>query len=187
LGGSRDQLVIERERANLDDRLAATLAALGLQHAGMLERSDRAVLGKRARMAARDLTAVQRDRGDLTLIDANVDAAPDESGIQRVVAGIEAQTRSGGTRSTQRRSVCGALAGSGAITWRSSMRRSIGRARSVLCIRAFARSSNQQSSCSWQSSSLAKQRPGSKLRSMKSCRRSTTPFVYAVDYARSDW
>jgi len=61
----------------------------------MLERSDRAVLGKRARVAARDLTAVQRDGEDLTLIYANVDAAPDESGIQRVVAGIEAQIRIG--------------------------------------------------------------------------------------------
>ena len=90
-GGSCDQLVIERERANLDDRLAATLAALGLQGAGMLERGDRAVLGKRPRMAARELTAVQRDRGDLTLIDANVDAAPNQAGIQRVVAGIETQ------------------------------------------------------------------------------------------------
>ena len=69
------------------------------------------------------------------------------------------------------------VAGSGAITARSSISRSIGRARSVLCIRAFARSSNQQSSCSWQSSSFAKQRPGSKERSMKSCRRSTTPLA----------
>jgi hypothetical protein len=45
-GGSRDQLVIERERTNLDERLSATLGTLAFQRAGMLERRDRAVLGK---------------------------------------------------------------------------------------------------------------------------------------------
>ena len=71
----------------------------------------------------------------------------------------------------------GALAGSGAIASRSSSSRSIGRQRSVLWMRALARLSNQPSSCSWKSSSLANARPGSKLVSVKPCSRSTTPLA----------
>jgi hypothetical protein len=48
--------------------------------------------------------------------------------------------------------------------------RSIGRQRSVVCIRGFARGENHVSRCSWKSSSLADARPGSKDRSMKSCK-----------------
>jgi hypothetical protein len=107
-----------------------------------------------------DLAGVQRDGEDLALGDARLDAAAHEPRIQRVVAGVEAQVRVRRTRSTHRRSVSGAVAGKGAITERSSRSRSIGRQRSILCTRGFARVSNQSSICSWKSSSLAKDRPG---------------------------
>ena len=77
----------------------------------------------------------------------------------------------------QRRSTSGPTFGNGVMTCCSSMSRSTGRQRSVLCRRALARSVNHVSSCSWKSSSFAKQRPGSKLRSRKSCSRSTTPLA----------
>ena len=47
-GGSCDQRVVARERADLDDRLsdAATLGAFGVQGAGMFERGDRPMRGE---------------------------------------------------------------------------------------------------------------------------------------------
>ena len=80
-GGSCDQLVVAGQRADLDDRLAAAaFVALGLQRAGVLERGDRAVLGERARVPAGQLAGVQRDRSDLALADARLDAAADQAG-----------------------------------------------------------------------------------------------------------
>ena len=62
----------------------------------MLERSDRAVLGKRPGVAAGNLTSVQGSGEDLPLVDADLDAAPDELRVQGVIAGIEPQIGIGG-------------------------------------------------------------------------------------------
>ncbi len=59
----------------------------------MLERSDRAVLGKRAGVPAGNLPGVQHGGEDLAFVDANLDAAPDQRRVEGVVAGIEAQIR----------------------------------------------------------------------------------------------
>jgi hypothetical protein len=46
--------------------------------------------GEHAAMTARNLTRVERDGRDLALGDANVDALPDEAGVQGVVVAIDA-------------------------------------------------------------------------------------------------
>jgi hypothetical protein len=69
----------------------------------VLEGGDRVVLDERPRMAARELAGVEHDRGDLAVADPDLGLAADQSRIEGVVAGIEAQTGSGGTRSAQRR------------------------------------------------------------------------------------
>ena len=153
----------------------AALVALGLERAGVLERGDRAVLARTTaawRQASSPVSsATARTSRSVT---RDLDAAADQPRVERVVAGVEAQVAGPAAPAAPSADRCPArVAGSGAITARSSSSRSIGRQRSVLCIRGLARSSNQASSCSWKSSSLAKRRPGSKLRSMKSCRRST--------------
>ena len=82
------------------------------------------------------------------------------------------------TRSTQRRSVSGAVAGSGAITSRSSSSRSIGRACSVLWMRGVgALGRTRRRAAAGSRARSRSTRPGSNERSMKSCRRSTPPLA----------
>ena len=59
----------------------------------MLKRGDRAMPRERPGVLAGDLASVQRDRHDLALVDANLNTARDERGIQRVVVGVKAQMR----------------------------------------------------------------------------------------------
>jgi len=77
---SCDQLVIDRERALLDDQLPLSFAAALPQRAGMLEGGDRAVLGEAALVAAHELARVQPGRCDLALADADLNATANQVG-----------------------------------------------------------------------------------------------------------
>jgi hypothetical protein len=81
--------------ALLDDHDVARLAAALAQHAGVLERGDRAVRGERALVAAGELAGVQRDGDQLALRAPHLDAAPDQVRVQRVVVGVEPDVRIG--------------------------------------------------------------------------------------------
>jgi hypothetical protein len=87
--------VADRQRPGLDDRLDLVVVAVAaaLQSAGVLERGDRAMPGKRSGVPASQLSAVERDRENLAVSDPDLDAAADEVGVQRVVAGIEPNVR----------------------------------------------------------------------------------------------
>jgi hypothetical protein len=108
-----------------------------------------------------ELAAVQARREDLGLGGADLDAAPDQPRVERVVVGLKRRYGLGLMRVTQRRSRSG-NGGSTAIVSCSTASRSIGRSRSVLCVRAFAFTNHWSSWC-WKSRSFANRRPGSKL------------------------
>lgn len=140
----------------------------------MFERGDRAVPGERAGVTARQLAGFQRDGEDLTLAHTQLNAAADQPRVQRVVAGIETQVR---VRRHPRHPPAIGVRRRGR-QWRHHgvfLDEPVDRtAAQRLCTRGLGRVSNHASSRSWRSSSLAKRRPGSKLFSMTSCRRSTT-------------
>src|ERR1700756_5268970 len=75
--GSCDQLVIDSQRPLLDDDLVLAATALA-QRPSVLESGDRLVLRKAALVPARELAAVQRNRHDLPLADAHLDATADQ-------------------------------------------------------------------------------------------------------------
>ena len=170
-GGSCDQRVIGGQRADLDDRLAWprrsarwALSARACSSAVIVR-----CRANDARVPAGELAGVQRDREDLALGDAGLDAAADQPRVERVVAGVEAQI--GVRRDPQHPAPVGVGRASPAAApspARSSTSRSIGRQRSVLCIRGLARSSNQASSWSWKSSSLANAPAGLEAASRRS-------------------
>jgi hypothetical protein len=92
-GGSCDQRVIARERADLDERFRGTapLAELVLERAGVLERGDCPMPRKRSRVPAGQLAGVERSRQDRAVADAGLDAAADQARVKAVVVGVEAQ------------------------------------------------------------------------------------------------
>src|SRR5437016_3463497 len=69
----RDQGVVAGKRARLDLGLGRGAAQL-TQRSRVLERGDRAVAGERADVLAGELAAVEADRQDLALGDAQLDA-----------------------------------------------------------------------------------------------------------------
>jgi hypothetical protein len=109
-------------------------------------------------------------------VGGDLDAPADGLGMHRVVAGGKAHV--GGlapSRVEKRWRTSGATDGSGIIDARSSLRRSTGRHRIVLWIRALAFESQEES---WElkSSGEEKVRPGRKLVSRYPMARSTTPL-----------
>ena len=129
-------------------------------------------------MAAGELAGVQRDREDLAPGDARLDALADQARVRRAVAGVEAQMRI--RRDPEHPATVGVRPGLPAALPSPGVPRAAGRPgdNAASCDGGtFARSVNHVSSCSWKSRSFANARPGSKLRSMKSCRRSTTPLA----------
>ena len=114
---------------------------------------------------AGELAGVQRDREDLRVADADLDAPADQAGIERVVAGVKAQIRVGRdpeSPSAGRRRAARPAAAPSPRARRAS--RSTGRARSVLCVRALTRSRTRRRAGPGSRARSRTRRPGSKLR-----------------------
>ena len=77
----------------------------------------------------RELARVQRDGGDLGLGDANLDPAPGQPWVERVVVGVETQVGLRGNPGHLAAVDSGIGSGSGRIRWCSAASRSAGTAR----------------------------------------------------------
>ena len=174
---SCDQLVIDRQRPLLDQQLVTRLPVAGAERPGVLERGDGPVLREHALVPAGELAGVQRDRDDLPLGDADLDAPADQVRVQRVVVGVE-RGRAGraapGPPSDDPGPAPARAAAASPPAPRSAGRSA---ARAASCASGAFAFSNQSSSCSWKSRWFANRRPGSKFVSMYPCNRSTHPFA----------
>src|SRR5262245_4526099 len=90
----RDQRVVAGERSLLDLWLGGAAAQLP-ERSGVLERGERAMASVRAQVLAGELARVERHSEDLALGDTQLDAAADQSWVERVVVAVDAHVRVG--------------------------------------------------------------------------------------------